>query len=206
MTDEIRIDFKVSNPIIAAKCIEHGGVMKFSKLFQVNYGALARYLRYELSPWKMKGDDRWSLKESAKRLRIACGVTEQELFSPLLYPPPGQFRPRLDGTVMLNATSLLSLSDVPKKARSLDDPNEYVYGVELRAAIDQTLATLRPRIANVIRMRFGLNGDEDALTMDEIAERMSISKERVRQLQAVGLRHLRHPAFNKRMKPFLEEL
>ena len=62
-------------------------------------------------------------------------------------------------------------------------------GEDLRAA----LSTLSLREKRVLELRHGLNGD-CPLTLEEIGKREGISRERVRQIEKMGLRHLRHPA------------
>jgi RNA polymerase primary sigma factor len=58
--------------------------------------------------------------------------------------------------------------------------------------LDQILATLRPKEEKVIRLRFGI-GCERAHTLDEIGRKCGVTKERIRQIETVALRKLRHP-------------
>ena len=60
------------------------------------------------------------------------------------------------------------------------------------AAIDAALLTLPPRVQQVIRFRFGIGAPQE--TLAEIGKRLSVSRERVREIESQGLRMLRHPA------------
>ena len=71
-------------------------------------------------------------------------------------------------------------------------------GEDLRAA----LSTLSLREKRVLELRHGLNGD-CPLTLEEIGKREGISRERVRQIEKMGLRHLRNPVLSRRLKEYL---
>lgn len=58
--------------------------------------------------------------------------------------------------------------------------------------IKSVLATLSPREANVIKMRFGLETGQ-AMTLEEIGMKYGVTKERIRQIEAKALRKLRNP-------------
>ena len=85
-------------------------------------------------------------------------------------------------------------------ATSLDDK---LNSQELTEKIDETLGTLSPREAKIIVRRFGLDGDGEH-TLEEVGEEFAINKERVRQIEARALRHLRHPSRSKNLRPFLD--
>ncbi len=71
---------------------------------------------------------------------------------------------------------------------------------------DQTarvLATLTPREEKVLRMRFGI-GEKSDHTLEEVGQDFSVTRERIRQIEAKALRKLRHPSRTKRLKSFVE--
>lgn len=72
------------------------------------------------------------------------------------------------------------------------DPVHLLERRELRGIMSRLLATLHPREAEILRLRFGLR--ERPRTLEEVGEVMSLSRERVRQLQSSALRKLREPA------------
>jgi RNA polymerase primary sigma factor len=73
------------------------------------------------------------------------------------------------------------------------DPMDIVSESELREAIVRVLSTLKPKEAQILRLRFGI-GVPDSLTLDEIGQRYEVTRERIRQIEAKALRKLRHPS------------
>lgn len=96
----------------------------------------------------------------------------------------------------------LSASD----ARLLMDSTQQValpeYRTEIEAdGLEDALKTLSPREEMILRMRFGLNGEEHngfaGQTIDDLATRFEVSRERIRQIEMKALRKLRHPSRTK---------
>jgi RNA polymerase primary sigma factor len=73
----------------------------------------------------------------------------------------------------------------------------------LRERIDEVLRYLSPRYREVIELRFGLR-DGRARSLDEIAQQFGVTRERVRQIEALGLQKLRHPDRSGRLAGFAE--
>ncbi|WP_019447825.1 RNA polymerase sigma factor RpoD [Cupriavidus sp. BIS7] len=71
-------------------------------------------------------------------------------------------------------------------------PEESAMRVALRVDLDEALATLPPREAKIVRMRYGMDADTD-YTLEEIGQQYGLSRERVRQIERQALRKLRHP-------------
>lgn len=71
-------------------------------------------------------------------------------------------------------------------------PEDIVSKIELRRAIDNLLATLAPKEAKILRLRFGI-GVLDSLTLEEIGQQYNVTRERIRQIESKALRELRHP-------------
>src|SRR5258705_1962447 len=72
----------------------------------------------------------------------------------------------------------------------------------LRRKVQRALSTLTQREADVITLYFGLNG-EHAMTLEEIGEKFSLTRERVRQIKEKAIRRLRHTSRSKALKPYL---
>ncbi len=68
--------------------------------------------------------------------------------------------------------------------------------------MDDVLASLTPREARVLRLRYGLEDGED-YTLEQVGEKLGLTRERIRQIQAQALRRLRHPSRSRNLKPFL---
>jgi RNA polymerase primary sigma factor len=74
----------------------------------------------------------------------------------------------------------------------------------LRDATTRALAALTPREERVIRMRFGI-GMGAARTLAEVGDQFSVSRERIRQIEAKALRKLKHPSRSKILKSFVDD-
>lgn len=72
----------------------------------------------------------------------------------------------------------------------------------LQEAIEEVLAELTPRQAHILRLRFGLGGGEQH-TLEEIANKFGLSRERIRQLEKEALRRLRHPRLAHNLRDYL---
>ena len=73
----------------------------------------------------------------------------------------------------------------------------------LSAATTKILSTLTPREERVLRMRFGVGMNTDH-TLEEVGLQFSVTRERIRQIEAKALRKLKHPSRSKQLKSFLE--
>ncbi|MCH7951594.1 RNA polymerase sigma factor RpoD [Patescibacteria group bacterium] len=73
----------------------------------------------------------------------------------------------------------------------------------LKDNIEEVLAALSPREAQVLRMRFGLSG-ERAMTLEEVGSRFGVTRERIRQIEAKALRKLKHPSRRKKLQDYLD--
>ena len=72
----------------------------------------------------------------------------------------------------------------------------------LQTEIERALETLAPRDADVIRLYFGLNGNQP-MTLEEIGETFGLTRERVRQIKEKGVRKLKHNTRSKILKTYL---
>jgi RNA polymerase primary sigma factor len=87
--------------------------------------------------------------------------------------------------------------------RGVISPAEAVININLKEQTESVLKTLTPREEQVIKMRFGL-GDGSEHTLEEVGQRFSVTRERIRQIEAKALRKLRHPSRSRMLMAFLE--
>ena len=73
----------------------------------------------------------------------------------------------------------------------------------LRETTTKVLAMLTPREERVLRMRFGIGMNTDH-TLDEVGQQFSVTRERIRQIEAKALRKLKHPTRSKKLRSFLD--
>jgi len=82
-------------------------------------------------------------------------------------------------------------------------PGEAIIAKNLVEQLQKVLSTLTPREEKVLRMRFGI-GEKYDHTLEEVGQDFSVTRERIRQIEAKSLRKLRHPSRSKRLKSFVE--
>ncbi len=82
-------------------------------------------------------------------------------------------------------------------------PSDAVVNINLQEQTKKVLATLTPREEQVLRMRFGI-GERSDHTLEEVGQKFTVTRERIRQIEAKALRKLRHPSRSKRLKTFME--
>ena len=82
-------------------------------------------------------------------------------------------------------------------------PSDAVVNINLQEQTRKVLATLTPREEQVLRMRFGI-GEKSDHTLEEVGQKFTVTRERIRQIEAKALRKLRHPSRSKRLKSFME--
>ncbi|MFL2434231.1 MAG: RNA polymerase sigma factor RpoD [Vicinamibacterales bacterium] len=87
--------------------------------------------------------------------------------------------------------------------RQAVNPAEATVAFDLRRQTESVLETLSPKEREVIRMRFGLNDGAEP-TLAELGEKFSLTRERIRQIEAAALRKLRDPSLSRRLSSFVE--
>ena len=73
----------------------------------------------------------------------------------------------------------------------------------LRETTTRVLASLAPREERVLRMRFGIGMNTDH-TLEEVGQQFSVTRERIRQIEAKSLRKLKHPSRSRKLRSFLD--
>tara|TARA_B100000287_G_scaffold260887_1_gene245463 strand:+ start:25 stop:459 length:435 start_codon:yes stop_codon:yes gene_type:complete len=82
-------------------------------------------------------------------------------------------------------------------------PLEAAIHVNLRETTTRILSSLTPREERVLRMRFGIGMNTDH-TLEEVGQQFSVTRERIRQIEAKALRKLKHPSRSRKLRSFLE--
>lgn len=87
--------------------------------------------------------------------------------------------------------------------KSAKNPSDEVTYLKLKEHTRNILDTLSPREASVLRLRFGIDCDSDH-TLEEVGKKFTVTRERIRQIEAKALRKLRHPTRSRIMKTFTD--
>jgi RNA polymerase sigma factor (sigma-70 family) len=182
MQKDYNVTVKVRNARILnalAKVDEKAGG-KLAKKLGVPYAQMLDLINLKIEPVDKHGD--WL--PSVIKLAELTNTMPVELFSDAQYYPldvnVAQFEMGQEEVMQL-----LNNTHAP-------DPSEAIEYREMQQGIDDVLDSLTPREAEVLRLRFGIDGKEH--TMEEVGQVYGVSRERVRQLEAKALRKLRHPA------------
>ncbi len=97
-------------------------------------------------------------------------------------------------------TTILSMIVDPR----IDSPDKKVLDESLQEALHSVLDTLTESERQIIMMRFGLEENE-AMSLQQIGDKFSLSKERIRQIEKKAIRRLRHPSRSQKLKSFLQD-
>lgn len=215
---DLRIEFKFKNAILLSRLREKFGedasIKAMAEGVGVIYGELCYLLALTRSPFLTPGCKRGTEVEGIRYTKTAMTlanffyVEPKELFPVSLYSIklPKKYHKDFD------SVQLLSFQEA-REQKLLPPPGSYEENYEalgLKERMGQLLETLTAREAKVIRLRFGLD-DGVERTYEEVAETLggerwspqgtrlpdadrSVSRERIRQIEAKALRKLRHPA------------
>jgi len=82
-------------------------------------------------------------------------------------------------------------------------PMDAAVNSNLRETTTRVLASLTPREERVLRMRFGIGMNTDH-TLEEVGQQFSVTRERIRQIEAKALRKLKHPSRSRKLRSFLD--
>jgi len=81
-------------------------------------------------------------------------------------------------------------------------PTQSAYDHLLREKVEEVLATLTPREARILRLRFGLQNGR-SYTLEEVGQKFGLTRERIRQIEGKALRRLRHPRRSRQLRDYL---
>ena len=103
---------------------------------------------------------------------------------------------------LLDIVETIPLEYAYDLADDAPDAEDAVATVEIKKVVSEILLMLTPREERVIRRRFGI-GVNDA-TREDIGQDFSVTRDRIRQIEATALRKLKHPSASMKMRPFLD--
>ncbi|MCD6173360.1 MAG: RNA polymerase sigma factor RpoD [Sulfurimonas sp.] len=84
-------------------------------------------------------------------------------------------------------------------------PADAILKDDLRVQIENVLEQLNEREKAVIKLRFGIMDDESDRTLEEIGKELSVTRERVRQIESSAIKKLKHPKVGRKLKNYIEE-
>ena len=87
--------------------------------------------------------------------------------------------------------------------KALISPSDAVISLNVKEQTDAALGTLTPREEKIIKMRFGLD-DGSEYTLEEVGQSFTLTRERIRQIEAKALKKLRHPSRARKLRAILQ--
>ena len=190
------IRFKNSEFIVALKGSGYRSIADFSRQSEIPYQALIDYANLKMvftddkikqKMIEMLDSDEWTLFEQYREVvERENGVTKIVTDIPM--------------------DQIISLSD--KKLLQIESPDgvdEFMIKESLGQEIVEALDTLKDREKQVLKLYFGVDGEEE-MALDEIGVEFGITRERVRQIKEKALRRLRHRSRSANLEPYLNEL
>lgn len=196
---DVRVDFRFRNALLynalhdrfqsAANVINRkslGCLSLAAKLLGLPYGQLLDLVNLRSSPKRKRGT--W--RPIALTLAAALDSTPELLFPDTLYAEaiPSKCFIEIDSSEVMSLTS--------RVVKQLSDGSDVEVAIDTGRrdlALRSVLQTLDSREETVLKMRYGLQEDGREYTLDEIGQLLSVSPERVRQIEAKALRQMRHP-------------
>lgn len=194
---ELRLEARLRNNILWHAIFDnHKTVAEFAEKHRLNHSRVGDLLNLKASPLSKKTG---GYLDICKRIAEICGMLPEDLFPLDLYQMKKTKIVR-EVTVRQLSSGIRNVLEIPAETTPFDD----VSNNQRCDMTDKVLTTLTPREEDVIRRRFGLPPYDHEWTLDEIAkdEQFLIGIERVRQIEVVALRKLRHPSRADRLKDF----
>lgn len=157
-------------------------VSAFAKDVGLHASALYCYFNLRRAPIYKSG--RWS--ETVLRMAKVLRLPPDSLF-PLQHLE--QALEHNSGELEVSKEELSLLLELPGPS----DPEQLMIEADKLRVLDKMVATLPQRTQDILRMRFGLDGGEE-MTLQQVADHYGLSRDRIRQIEATGLRKLKHPS------------
>ena len=190
------IRFKNAEFIVSLERNGYKSIADFSRQSEIPYHALIDYANLNMvftddetkqKMIEMLDSDEWTLFEQYREVvERENGVTKIVTDIPM------------DRIISLENKSLLLLE-------SPDGVDEGMIKESLGQEIAEVLDTLKDREKQVLKLYFGIDGEEE-MTLEEIAEEYGLSRERVRQIKEKAVRRLRHRSRSTNLEPYFNEL
>ncbi|PZO65545.1 MAG: RNA polymerase sigma factor RpoD [Pelagerythrobacter marensis] len=183
------------------------GLMKAVDKFEYRRG----YKFSTYATWWIRQAITRSIADQARTIRIPVHMIEtinklvrtsrQFLHEQGREPTPEEMAERLS----MPLEKVRKVMKIAKEPISLETPIGDEEDSHLgKETVTRVLASLTPREERVLRMRFGIGMNTDH-TLEEVGQQFSVTRERIRQIEAKALRKLKHPSRSRKMRSFLDQ-
>ena len=187
------IRFKNSSFMSALERNGYKSIADFSRQSGISYFSLIKYANLQLifedkerkqTMMKLLDSDEWTLFEQYREV-----VERENKVAKIVTDIP------IDKIISLDSKKLLQLE-------SPDGIDEAMIKESLEIDMSFLLSTLKDRERDVLKMFFGIGGESE-LDLNEIAEKVGLTRERVRQIKEKAVRRLRHRKISRKLIPYM---
>lgn len=195
---EYRVKVLVRNNLIL-RAIEEAGyksVAEFCRINEANRTQIHELIRLELAPISKDG----TFCTGANQLMEALCLAPTDLWT------SEQLNMKLKSSTreftVTQQDLLEAIANGSREIMGLTNPEKVARAGELKRDIDSALESLTPRQAEVLRLRFGLDDNEEC-TLNKVGEHFGVGMERIRQIEARALYKLRRPSRSDKLRPHI---
>ena len=196
--DEYRVDVRVKNNLILT-AIANAGYKSISQFCDDNgllKTSIFAFINLKETPLRQDGT---FTAQAQKLMDALCALPEDLWTQDQMY---SSLNSNLKSMTM-NETQLEILTYGNRtEPKTLED---FAETTQIRKVVNEVLDTLTPREAKVLRLRNGMDDNSEGMTLEEVADKFHITRERIRQIEAKGLRKMRERGRVEILKPIIEE-
>lgn len=195
---ELRVETRVKNNRLYRLIMEHNpSVTAFGKAVGIR-----RDILYGLLSFRIPAYDGWQHNQLptdlAQRIAAALGKPVEYVFPvQLCSQKTNSFR---SVEIGIEHARRISQYSVAPKELGWDNPSKTM----VKTCVEETLSEIPEREAKVIKLRFGFGDDAEPMSLREVAKKLRVTTERIRQIEAKAIRRLRHPTRSEGLRPLLE--
>lgn len=199
--NEYRIDIKVRNNLLMT-AIENAGyknVAEFSRASGVSQNDIGKFLNLKKAPITQEG----KLGTAAEKIADCLGLLPEDLWTQeqmQLALPTNRSH-----FSMSHKEMMLTLSRNTGELLEDADLNKHMENKDIERVVGELLDGLTPKESKVLRLRFGI-GVSHEYTLEQIAESLDVTKNRIYQIEAKALRKLKHPSRKDAFKSIGNEI
>jgi RNA polymerase sigma factor (sigma-70 family) len=198
--DEYRIDIKVRNNLILS-AIEKAGyetVSAFCRANGMRPQQLTGFITLKEAPLNKDG----TFSSRAQKLMDAlCALPEDLWTQDQMYAAlkSNKRSMTMDETRM----ELLMYGENHETPKL---PEDLIHEKEVSKLVGEVLNTLTPRQAKVLRLRNGMEDNSEGMTLEEVADKFDVTRERARQIEIKALKDMRHPSRYNALKQIIKDM
>lgn len=197
MEDDLLVISRFKNALLYDAIMQiYPSVTEFCRVHGISATRLGTIINLKISPKTIAGE--W--KPVSLKLADILGFSTEELF------PDSLYRLELPKSIQrtYKSVEVLSLQEAAQLRLPSADMgvDEEIFRAQEGKVITEALTTLTPQEEQVLRMRFGLDGQGEH-TLQEVGDKFGRNRERIRSIEVKALRKLRHPNRARKLHPLL---